>query len=307
MAAAAKRVYHHPMRSKANGYVFALLAIVIFSIQDGISKHLGAIYPPVFVAMIRYWAFAGFAAAIAARAPGGFAATAVTRKPLIQLLRGVLLPVQIVVVITSFTIVGLAHSQAILAATPLFVALLSMPLLGERVGWRRWSAIAVGLLGVLLILRPEDGSFDLNFLLPLAAAVMFAFYVITTRLASREDSAMTSFFYTGIVGAFAISLVGPFFWATLSGADWVWMVLLCITGTSSHYFLIRAYDMLDAAAVQPLTYLQLVLASIMGVTIFGETLTTGMIIGSVLVVAAGIFTLWREHVVGRQKSRLPPR
>lgn len=68
MAAAAKRVYHHPMRSKTNGYVFALLAIVIFSIQDGISKHLGAIYPPVFVAMIRYWAFAGFAAAIAARA-----------------------------------------------------------------------------------------------------------------------------------------------------------------------------------------------------------------------------------------------
>ncbi len=85
------------------------------------------------------------------------------------------------------------------------------------------------------------------------------------------------------------------------------MVLLCITGTSSHYFLIRAYDILDAAAVQPLTYLQLVFASIMGVTIFGETLTTGMIIGSVLVVAAGIFTLWREHVVGRQKSRLPPR
>ncbi|WP_026616727.1 DMT family transporter [Ensifer aridi] len=295
------------MRSKANGYVFALLAIVIFSIQDGISKHLGANYPPVFVAMIRYWAFAAFAAALAARAPGGLGATVVTKRPLLQLLRGVLLPAQIVAVITSFTIVGLAHSQAILAATPLFVALLSMPLLGERVGWRRWSAITVGLVGVLLILKPEQGSFDLDFLLPLGAASMFAIYIITTRLASREDPAMTSFFYTGVVGAAAISLVGPFFWATLSAPDWGWMLLLCITGTSSHYFLIRAYDMLDAAAVQPLTYLQLVFASIMGVTIFGETLSANMIIGSALVVAAGIFTVWREHVVARRKAGLPPR
>ncbi|XEN32705.1 drug/metabolite transporter (DMT)-like permease [Ensifer sp. WSM1721] len=85
------------------------------------------------------------------------------------------------------------------------------------------------------------------------------------------------------------------------------MLLLCITGTSSHYFLIRAYDMLDAAAVQPLTYLQLVFASIMGVTIFGETLSANMIIGSILVVAAGIFTVWREHVVARRRASLPPR
>ncbi|MDK1377473.1 DMT family transporter [Sinorhizobium sp. 6-70] len=296
------------MKSRANGYVFALLAIVIFAIQDGISKHLGAIYPPVFVSMIRYWAFAAFATVLAARAPGGLRATIVTKKPALQLLRGVLLPAQIVIVITAFTIVGLAHSQAILAATPLFVALLSMPLLGERVGWRRWVAISAGLAGVLLILKPQEGTFDTSFLLPLLAALMFAIYIITTRLVSRGgDSAMTSFFYTGSVGAVAISLVGPFFWTALSPTDWGWMLLLCITGTSSHYFLIRAYDMLDAVAVQPLTYLQLVFASIMGVTIFGETLTANMVLGSILVVAAGIFTVWREHVVARRKAGLPPK
>ncbi|MBB4183492.1 drug/metabolite transporter (DMT)-like permease [Sinorhizobium terangae] len=296
------------MKSRANGYVFALLAIVIFAIQDGISKHLGAIYPPVFVSMIRYWAFAAFAVVLAARAPGGLKATIVTKKPALQVLRGVLLPAQIVIVITAFTIVGLAHSQAILAATPLFVALLSMPLLGERVGWRRWAAISAGLVGVLLILKPQQGGFDMSFLLPLSAALMFSIYIIATRLASRGgDSAMTSFFYTGIVGAAAISLVGPFFWTALAPTDWGWMLLLCITGTSSHYFLIRAYDMLDAVAVQPLTYLQLVFASIMGVTIFGETLTANMILGSILVVAAGIFTVWREHVVARRKAGLPPK
>jgi len=294
------------MASKANGYVFALLAIVIFSIQDGLSKHLGANYPPVFVAMIRYWAFAGFAITLAWRSPAGLSATAVTKRPLLQVLRGVLLPAQIVVVITAFTVVGLAHSQAILAATPIFVALLSMPLLGERVGWRRWSAITAGLVGVLLILKPGEGTFEIDFLLPLTGALMFAVYAIATRLVSREDSAMTSFFYTGVVGAAAISLVGPFFWVTLSGPDWVWMLLLCVTGSLSHYFLIRAYDLLDAVAVQPLTYLQLVFASIMGVTIFGETLTANMIMGSLLVVAAGIFTVWRERVVARRKAGLPP-
>ncbi|WP_457581871.1 DMT family transporter [Ensifer canadensis] len=294
------------MGSKANGYIYALLAIVIFAIQDGISKHLGSIYPPVFVAMIRYWAFALFAVALAARATGGLKLTAATRRPLLQVLRGLLLPLQIVMVITSFTMVGLAHSQAILSATPLFVALLSMPLLGERVGWRRWLAISVELIGVLLILKPAEGVFELAFLLPLAAALVFALYVIVTRLVSRDDPAITSFFYTGIVGAVAISLVGPFFWTTLSPPDWGWMLLLCLTGTSSHYFLIRAYDLLDAVAVQPLTYLQLVFASIMGVSLFGETLTTNMIAGSVLVVAAGIFTVWRERVVARRKAGLPP-
>lgn len=292
--------------SKANGYIFTLLAIVIFSIQDGISKHLGAIYPPVFVAMIRYWAFALFAVALAARTREGLKVTAATKRPWLQIVRGVLLPAQIVMVITSFTWVGLAHSQAILAATPLFVALLSMPLLGERVGWRRWLAISIGLGGVLLILKPEEGAFERTFLLPLAAAVLFAFYVIVTRLVSRHDSAMTSFFYTGVVGAAAISLVGPFFWVSLSPGDWGWMLLLCITGSSSHYFLIRAYEALDAVAIQPLTYLQLVFASIMGVMIFSETLTVNMIAGSVLVVAAGIFTVWRERVVARRRAGLPP-
>ncbi|AHK42975.1 MULTISPECIES: DMT family transporter [Ensifer] len=293
------------MGSKANGYIYALLAIVIFAIQDGISKHLGSVYPPVFVAMIRYWAFALFAVALAARATGGLKLTATTKQPLLQVLRGLLLPLQIVMIITSFTMVGLAHSQAILSATPLFVALLSMPLLGERVGWRRWLAISVGLIGVLLILKPAEGAFELTFLLPLAAALVFALYVIVTRLVSRDDPAMTSFFYTGIVGAVAISLVGPFFWTTLSPPDWGWMLLLCLTGTTSHYFLIRAYDVLDAVAVQPLTYLQLVFASIMGVSLFGETLTTNMVAGSVLVVAAGIFTVWRERVVARRKAGLP--
>ena len=290
------------MDSKRTGYLFTLLALLIFSLQDAISKHLGSAYPPVFIAMLRFWAFGAFAMVLAARGPGGLRATAATKRPVLQILRGIILAFQIVVTITAFTTVGLAHSQAILASGPIFVALLSMPLLGERVGWRRWTAIGIGLCGVLIIVNPAGSSFDISVLLPLLAALMFAVYVIATRLVSRDDAASTSFFYIGVVGAVAISLVGPFFWTNLAPADWLWMGLLCITGMSSHYFLIRAYDLLDASAVQPLTYLQVVLAAIIGVSVFGETLNLNMVVGSAIVVAAGIFTIWRESVVARRRA-----
>lgn len=291
------------MDSKRLGYAFTLLAILIFSLQDAISKHLGSAYPPVFIAMLRFWAFGAFAMVLGARSPGGLKAAAATKRPFLQVLRGVLLAFQIVVTITAFSTVGLAHSQAVLSSGPIFVALLSMPLLGERVGWRRWTAIGVGLLGVLIVINPADSTFDLSLLLPLLGALMFAVYVVTTRLVSRDDAASTSFFYIGVAGAAALSLVGPFFWTNLAPGDWLWMGLLCITGMSSHYFLIRAYDLLDAAAVQPLTYLQIVLAAIIGVTVFGETLNLNTVIGSVVVIGAGIFTIWRESVVARRRAR----
>lgn len=291
------------MDAKRTGYIFTLLAIVIFSLQDGISKHLGTNYPPVFIGMLRFWAFALFALAVAARSEGGLRAAAATRRPVLQTLRGVMLGVQIVITITAFSTVGLAQSQAILAATPIFVALLSMPLLGERVGWRRWSAIAVGLAGVLVIVSPWNAAFGIGILLPLSGAALFSLYVIATRLVGREDSASTSFFYLGIGGSLILTMIGPFFWTPMAWIDWLWMALLCITGMSSHYFLIRAYDLLDAAAVQPLTYLQLVLAAVMGVTVFGETLTFNMVAGSVIVVGAGLFTLWRENVVAKRDRR----
>ncbi len=290
------------MDSKRLGYVFTLLAISIFSLQDAISKHLGSVYPPVFIAMMRFWAFAAFAIVLGARSPGGLRAAAATKRPILQIMRGAILAFQIVVTITAFTTVGLAHSQAILASGPIFVALLSMPLLGERVGWRRWTAIGIGLCGVLIILKPGSSTFDLSVLLPLLSALMFAIYVIATRLVSRDDTASTSFFYIGVAGAVAISLVGPFYWTNLAPLDWVWMGIVCITGMSSHYFLIRAYDLLDAAAVQPLTYLQVVVAAIVGVSVFGETLNLNMVVGSVIVVGAGIFTIWRESVVTRRRA-----
>ncbi|MGE7369998.1 DMT family transporter [Neorhizobium sp. NPDC001467] len=294
------------MTFRTTGLLFALLAVSIFAIQDGISKHLGTAYPPIFVTMIRYWAFAGFALFLASRATGGLKRTTVANRPLLQISRGVLLVAQIVISVFSFSRVGLAQSHTIFAAAPLVVACLSVPILGEKVGWRRWTAIGVGFAGILLIINPLHANFDLKIIIPMISTTMFALYSVLTRLGSRADTSQTAFFYTGVAGAAAISLIGPFYWTTITFHDWFWMIILCFTGMSGHYLLIRAYSMLDAVAVQPIFYVQTVLVCLIGVFVFEEVMTLNMIAGSVIVIGAGAFTLWRESRLGRRQAEVEP-
>ncbi|PTM98929.1 DMT family transporter [Mycoplana dimorpha] len=283
------------MTIKTRGYVFAFLAICIFAGQDAITKYLGDRYPALFITMIRFWAFALFVFCFAASSPGGVRGAIATRHPWLQIIRGVLLVTEIVVIVFSYVHAGLAMSQSIFQATPLIITILSIPLLGETVGWRRGAAVLVGLVGVLVIINPVDIHFDLSLLLPLAAAVLFAMYSIATRAVSHQDSAVTSIFYAGVAGAVAISLIGPFYWTEVQPSDWIALGALCICGTLSHYFLIRAYGLLPAAEVQPVTYFQLVLNVAFAVILFGEKITVNMMIGALIVVGAGLFTIWREH------------
>lgn len=288
------------MNPKTRGYLFAFLAICIFAAQDAITKYLGDRYPALFITMIRFWAFALFVFLFAASSPGGIRRAVVTRRPWLQIVRGILLVVEIVIIVFAYVHAGLAMSQSIFQATPLLVTILSIPLLGETVGWRRGAAVVVGLIGVLVIINPVDIHFDMSLLLPLAAAVLFALYSIATRAVSREDSAVTSLFYAGVAGAVTISLIGPFYWVEVEPADWFALVALCVCGTLSHYFLIKAYGLLQAAEVQPVTYFQLVLNIIIAVTLFGENVTINMIIGALIVVGAGLFTVWREHQLAKR-------
>lgn len=288
------------MKSKTLGYVYVLLAVTIFAGQDGFSKLLGAKYPPILVTMIRFWAFAVFVSVLAASSPGGLRAAIASRRPFLQVLRGILLVTEIVVVIFAFTLAGLALSQAILQVTPLLITILSIPLLGEKVGWRRGLAVGVGLIGVLIILNPINVHFDIRLLLPLAAAMLYALYGIATRAVSHHDSPVTSVFYAGVAGAAVVTLIGPFYWTPIVIEDWPAMVALCVCGATSHYFLIKAYGLLSAVEVQPLTYFQLVLSVVIATIFFGETLTTNMVVGAIIVVGAGLFTVWREHRLGRR-------
>ncbi len=277
------------------GITLMVVTTFVFAVQDGLSRHLASEYNVMMVVMIRYWFFAAFVIAIAKRKAGGLRAAARTTQPVLQALRGLLLAAEICVMIIAFTILGLVESHAVFTCYPLLVAALSGPVLGESVGWRRWSAIGVGFIGVLIILQPGMNVFNPAAVIPLIAAAMFAVYGLLTRYVGRKDKTATSFFWTGVTGSVAMTATGIWFWEPMIATDWIYMGCLCITGVTGHWLLIRCYEVAEASAVQPFAYLQLVFATIIGITVFGEDVRTNVAIGAVLIVAAGLFTFWRER------------
>ncbi len=277
------------------GILLMILTTFIFAVQDAISRHLAAEYNTIMVIMIRYWFFAAFVITVASRNAGGIRAAARTRQPAIQIFRGVLLAAEVCIMVVGFVLLGLVHAHAVFASYPLLIAALSGPVLGERVGWRRWSAIGVGFLGILVILQPGTGVFTPAAMVALAAALCFALYGLLTRYVARQDSAATSFFWTGVAGAAVLTPPGLWLWEPMAGSDWIWMATLCVTAAIGHFCLIKAYEVAEASAVQPFAYLQLVFASVIGVYVLGETLEPNVAIGAAIVVSAGIFTLLRAR------------
>jgi drug/metabolite transporter (DMT)-like permease len=277
------------------GILLMVATTFVFAMQDGISRHLAGEYNTLMIVTIRYWFFAAFVITVAIRKAGGLRAAAATSQPGMQIFRGLLLAAEICVAIFGFTLLGLVESHAVFACYPLLIAALSGPVLGEHVGWRRWAAIGVGFIGVLIILHPGFGVFSPLALIPFASALMFALYGLLTRFVARADSAATSFFYTGTTGAVALTPIGLLAWQPMTGPDWAWMGTLCITGAFGHFLLIKTYEVAEASAVQPFAYLQLVFASAVGVVVFGEVVEIPVFTGTLVIVAAGLFTLWRER------------
>jgi drug/metabolite transporter (DMT)-like permease len=290
-----------PQNTRA-GIWLMIATSIVFAAQDGISRHLAENYSVMMVVMIRFWVFALFVLALAARAPGGIRAASQSALPWAQLARGVILVAEICVMVLGFVKLGLIEAHAVFTCYPLLVAALSGPILGEKVGWRRWSAILVGFAGILIILQPGFGVFSVWALVPLLAATMFAVYGLLTRYVARKDSASVSFFWTGVVGAVVMTPFGLATWTSMSPADWGWMATLCCTAVLGHWLLIRAYAVAEASAIQPFAYLQLVFASGIGLLVFGEDLRVNVVIGAAIVVIAGIFTLWRQRV--REKAAI---
>ena len=277
------------------GVLLMIATTFVFAVQDGISRHLASEYNVLMVVMVRYWFFAAFVTAIAYHKAGGIRAAARTEQPLLQILRGLILATEICVMIYAFTLLGLIESHAVFTSYPLLVAALSGPILGEVVGWRRWTAIFIGFVGVLIILKPGFGVFSPAAIVPLAAALLFALYGLLTRFASRKDTAATSFFWTGVSGSVMMTVIGASYWEPMISSDWLWMGTLCITGALGHWLLIKTYEAAEASAVQPFAYLQLVFVSFIGVLVFGESIELNVAIGAAVVVCAGLFTLWRAR------------
>lgn len=277
------------------GILLMVATTFVFAVQDGLSRHLAGEYNVLMIVMIRYWFFAAFVITIATRQSGSVRAAAATKQPMLQAFRGLLLAGEICVMVAGFVALGLVESHAVFACYPLLIAALSGPVLGEQVGWRRWTAIGIGFVGVLVILQPGFAVFAPAAIIPLIAAFMFALYGLLTRYAARQDTAATSFFWTGTTGAVLMTVIGALSWEPMSAADWGWMAILCVTGATGHWLLIRTYEVAEASAVQPFAYLQLVFASAIGLFLLGETLRPNVALGAAIVVSAGIFTLWRTR------------
>jgi drug/metabolite transporter (DMT)-like permease len=289
------------MRNEPRLGIMLMIAVtLIFAMQDGFSRHLAGEYNTLLVVMFRYWFFAAFVCALAIRQHGSIRRAAATRQPLLQITRGLLLAGEICVAVWGFTLIGLVQSHAVFTSYPLLIAALSGPVLGEKVGWRRWAAIGVGFIGVLIILNPGSGVFTPLAIIPLVSSLMFAMYGLLTRYAARADNTATSFFWTGVAGAVFMTPLGLWNWEWMTPRDALFMLALCLSGALGHWMLIKCYEVTEASTVQPFAYFQLIFASLIGMLVFGESLQWNLAVGATVVVGAGLFTLWRERVAQRR-------
>lgn len=278
-----------------------ILCTMVFATQDGISRHLGEKYSIATVVAVRFWVFAVFVTLWAMVKGGGLRRVARTGNLPLQIVRAVLLVLEIWVTVLSFVLLGLIGTHAVFSVYPLLVAALAGPVLGEYVGWRRAAAIGVGLLGVLVILRPGAGVFSPVALVPFAGALMFAVYALLTRMAAQTDSPETSFFYIGIGGAAVMTLVVPFSWTPIVGwQDWGWMMGLSCLALLGHFLMIKAYSLAEASVIQPFAYFQLVFVGLIGVFLFGERPDGWTLFGGAIILSAGLYSLFRAARLGRR-------
>ena len=283
-------------RNRLTGIALMTGAVACFACLDASAKYLNAYVDTLEVVWARYTS--AFLLALILSNPLTRPGVMTTRRPLLQVGRSALLLGSTMLNFFALKFLQLDEALSILFSTPFLVAVLSGPMLGERMGWRRWSAIGVGFAGVLVVTRPGLGGIHPAALLSLASAFCYAIYSITTRVLSRTDSNETTLFYSNMVGAAAMLPVMPFVWTT--PRHWLVIGLLVglgVFGSIGHYLLIAAHRLAPASLLAPFIYTQLVWVILFGYVVFAHVPTAWTIAGSAIVVASGLYVLYRERKV----------
>ena len=227
-----------------------------------------------------------------------------TRRPAIQLGRSLLMLLSNLVFVMAIGRVPLATASAIGFTSPLLVTAMSVPLLGEQVGPRRWSAVLVGFAGALLIIRPGSGLANPAVLLLLVSSASYALYQIATRWVAFYDGAATGIVFAALLGSLAMSLVLPFiFVPPRSLFDLALFVSLGLIGGAGHYLITRAFQSGPAAVLAPLGYVELIGTSILGYLIFGNFPDRLTWAGAAIIIASGLYIALREHRRREQSGR----
>ena len=278
------------------GISLMVVTTFMFSTMDGVSRYLAENNNVFTLVTMRYWFIALVMAITCLFVKNSFQKILYTKQPFTQFSRGMILSLNNCLVVYTFTLLGLVETHAIIACYPLIVAGLSVPFLGEKFGWRRWTAIFVGFVGVIIILRPTTNVISDGAIYALVGAIMFAVYLILTRYVSRLDSAITSFFWAGIGGTVTMTIISFFIWEDILREDFLWLLIMCLLSASSHFMMVKTLQVAEASVIQPFSYLQLVFGSIIGVTVFSESIDLMIVIGAIIVIGSGLFTAWREYI-----------
>ena len=287
------------MTPALRGILLMVSAIGFFVLMDTIAKYLSQWYPVPGIVWARYVINLGILLAwLAARGELGRIRTA---RPGIQLARGCLLASATFLYFTSLSVLPLADAAAISFVLPLFVAVLAVPMLGERLDGSRTIAIFIGLAGALVIVRPGTDVFTPYALLPVAMAACNALYQVLTRKIAGEEHPLTSLVWGAIVGAVLLSAVAPIYWKTPDvGWHWVLLGIIGLLASIGHYLLIRAYDYAGATLLAPYSYTVMVWAVLLGFLVFGQLPDRWSVGGMAVIIASGMFLASRQRLTVRR-------
>ena len=278
---------------------FNLLAWVMLPIMDGFAKYLSSDLPVLQITWARYFFTVAFTLPIMFFF---FRKNLVwTDKPKLQLIRGLILLTANVCFFYSISIISLAKALTLAFIAPLIVTAFSPIFLGEKVGFRRWSAVTIGFIGSMIVIRPGFVEINLASLAALGTGVMYGFYLIITRKLSSSDNPLLTLLLTGVVGAVIISFVMPFVWIKPTLNQWSMMAAIGIFACVGHLFIILSLKYADASKLAPFSYFEIVTNIIIGYYFFSDFPDKWTFLGLFIIILSGIYISRRENIVKRLK------
>ena len=274
------------------GIALVISATLLFSVSDVTAKLVSAHLPVIEVLWVRYLVFVALTALPALR---GGVGVLVPRRPAAHLMRGLAVVVSALLFILGLQRMPIADTAAINFVAPLFITVLSVPLLGERVGPRRWIAVAVGLLGAVIAAQPGTSAFQPAAAFPVLSALAWAFAIILTRRLSVSDRAATTLAWTACSGFVVLSLLLPFVAQVPSGRELALCMLIGLSASAGQWLVVLAYRHGPASLLAPFTYLQLIWSTLFGILVFAAMPGPATVFGAVIIAISGLYAANAER------------
>ena len=274
--------------------IFNLLAWVMLPVMDGFAKYLSSDMPVLQITWARYFFTVVFTLPVMMLF---FRNKLVwTDKPKLQIIRGLVLLAANICFFYAISVISLAKALTLAFVAPLIVTAFSPIFLGERVGVRRWTAVIIGFIGSLVVIRPGFVEINLASLSALCTGIMYGFYLIITRKLSTSDNSLLTLLLTGIVGLVVISLTMPFIWMNPSPLQWSLMAGIGLFACIGHLFLILSLKYADASKLAPFSYFEIITNIIIGYYFFNDFPDNWTFLGLFIIILSGIYISRREII-----------